>query len=309
MEKEKNMRMNKTREQNFPVTDHVLTVMGSPGSGKTTTAAKLALALAGQKKNVILVLCDPFTPAIPTLLPANTVHDTSLGSLLTSPSLTQTDILNACVPVAESGYISLLGYRAGESLMQYPKITRDKAVELFVMLRYLADYVIIDCSSVFEADPASIVAIELADRVLKLGTANLKGISYYQTHNPMLADSRFRAGSHKTAIGCLKAGQDWETVAAQYRGADYLLPYTAELERQDNELALFQPMAQPESSGYLNSIGELVECFFSVRTVKAVKVAKSAKADTTAAQPEQAAKRAKRLPSFKLPFGKSRGEF
>lgn len=289
--------------------DNVLAVMGSPGSGKTTTAAKLALALAGQKKNVILVLCDPFTPAIPALLPANTVHDTSLGSLLTAPALTQTDILNACVPVAENSYISLLGYCAGESLMQYPKITRDKAVELFVMLRYIADYIIIDCSSVFEADPASIVAIELADRVLKLGTANLKGISYYQTHNPMLADSRFRADSHKTAIGCLKDGQDWEAVAAQYGGADYLLPYTAELENQDNELALFQPMIQPGSSVYLNSIGGLAECFFSVRTAKAIKAARGSKADTTAAQPEQAAKKAKGLSGFKLPFGKNRGEF
>lgn len=299
--------------------DNVLAVMGSPGSGKTTTAAKLALALAGQKKNVILVLCDPFTPAIPALLPANAVHDTSLGSLLTAPALTQTDILNACVPVAESCYISLLGYRAGESLMQYPKITRDKAVELFVMLRYLADYIIIDCSSVFEADPASIVAIELADRVLKLGTANLKGISYYQTHNPMLADSRFCADSHKAAIGCLKVGQDWEAVAAQYGGVDYILPYTAELEKQDNELALFQPMTQPESSIYLNSIGGLVECFFSVRTAKAVKAAKGIKtdtkavkggnADTKSAQPEQAAKKAKGLSGFKLPFGKNQGEF
>ena len=31
--------------------DKILAVMGSPGSGKTTTAVKLAAALAKQKKN------------------------------------------------------------------------------------------------------------------------------------------------------------------------------------------------------------------------------------------------------------------
>ena len=160
-------------------------VMGSPGSGKTTAALKLALTLSAAKKNVIVVFCDPFTPVIPTVLPADTNHDTSLGSLLTAPALTQAKLLNACVPTEKNEYISFLGYRAGESLMRYPQITRDKAVEFFILLRYLADYVIIDCTSAFEADPASIVAIELADKVLRLGTANLKGVSYYLTHNPM----------------------------------------------------------------------------------------------------------------------------
>lgn len=238
--------------------DKILTIMGSPGSGKTTTAVKLARTLAARRKNVILVLCDPFTPVIPSLLPAGTVHDTSLGFLLTAPGLTQTDILNACVPSSGSEYISLLGYRAGESLMNYPKVTRDKALELFVSLRYLADYVIIDCATVFEADPASFVAIETADRVMRMGTANLKGISWFQTHLPMLEDSRYRSGSHLTVIGNLKVGQDWESVSGQYGGVDFMLPYTAELEQQDQEMALFEPLFSQESTVYQTEINRIL---------------------------------------------------
>ena len=89
--------------------DKILAVMGSPGSGKTTTAVKLAAALAKQKKNVIVVFCDPFTPVVPTLLPTDAVHDTSLGELLTVPGLTQADILNACVSVPGQEYISQIG--------------------------------------------------------------------------------------------------------------------------------------------------------------------------------------------------------
>lgn len=278
--------------------DNVLAVMGSPGSGKTTTAVKLALSLTAQKKNVILVFCDPFTPVIPAILPADTVHDTSLGSLLTAPGLTQTQILNACVPIKESEYISLLGYCGGESLTYYPKITRDNVVEFFVMLRHLADYIIIDCASVFEADPTSIIAIEMSDAVLKIGTANLKGISYFQTHSPMLADSRFRKETHKPVIGNLKVGQDWEAVSGQYGGVEYILPYVAELEQQDNELSLFCSLIQPESDAYRKAISSILQEIFSVQS-----------ASVPVVPTMQTERKAKAKSGFKLPFARSKGEF
>jgi cellulose biosynthesis protein BcsQ len=283
--------------------DKVIAVMGSPGSGKTTAALKIALTLAAAKKNVIVVFCDPFTPVIPTVLPADTNHDTSLGSLLTAPALTQAAILNACVPTEKSEYISFLGYRAGESLMMYPQITREKAVEFFVLLRYLADYIIIDCTATFEADPASIVAIELADRVLRLGAANLKGVSYYLTHSPMLADSRFRKDTHQNIIGNLKTGQDWESVSQQYGGADYILPYVPELEQQYDELALLTPLTQPESAGYTAGIEKLL----GIQSGKSkVKPAPSAAADTAGVKRQE---KPKGKPAFRLPFAKNRGEF
>ena len=283
--------------------DKVLAVMGSPGSGKTTAAVKLVLALSAAKKNVIVVFCDPFTPVIPALLPASTIHDTSLGSLLTAPALTQTDILNACVPTESSEYISLMGYCSGESLMHYPKITRDKVVEFFVMLRYLADYIIIDCSSVFEADPTSIVAIEMADKVLKLGTANLKGISYYQTHDPMLADSRFRKEAQQSIIGNLKVGQDWEAVSQQYGGVDHVLPYLTELEQQFNELNLFKPLTEKESSVYTAEIEKILGGVFAFQGTKTAAKAQATQAPTAAKKPKSKAG------GFKLPFAKNKGEF
>ncbi len=46
------------------VQNKIIAVMGSPGSGKTTASIKLR-ELSGEKKNVILVFCDPFTPSDP----------------------------------------------------------------------------------------------------------------------------------------------------------------------------------------------------------------------------------------------------
>lgn len=249
--------------------ENILAIMGSPGSGKTVMAVKLARTLAAKKKNVIVVFCDPFTPPIPALVSHKTVHDVSLGTLLTAPGLEQEGILKACVPAVGSEHLGLLGYRSGESLMNYPKVTHDKAMELFVSLRYLAEYVIIDCATVFEADPASLVAIEAADRVLGVGTANLKGISWFQTHLPMLADRRYCREKHRWAIGNLKEGQDWEAVSCQYGGVEYVLPYTTELEQQGNELNLFEPLFSAEGGSYQAQINRILFDIFEFQATQA----------------------------------------
>ena len=50
-------------------TGGVLAVWGSPGSGKTTAAVKLAKYLADHKKNVSLLHADTTAPIIPVLFP------------------------------------------------------------------------------------------------------------------------------------------------------------------------------------------------------------------------------------------------
>ncbi|MGL5434556.1 MAG: MinD/ParA family ATP-binding protein [Lachnospiraceae bacterium] len=243
----------------------VLAIMGSPASGKTMAAIKLAQALAFRKKNVVVVFCHPFTPTIPTVVSAGVTHDTSLGALFTAPSLTQKQILDACVPVKENGYISLLGYREREHLMHFPKITKDKVLECFVSLRYLADYIILDCSTAFEADQASLVAMDVADQVLFFTTSNLKGLAYYESHAAILQDNRFWP-EKKVVIGNQKVGQDWEVLSGVFGGTDYVLPYTTELERQENELQLFCPLLGAESGTYQAEINRMVRELFLLET-------------------------------------------
>jgi len=48
----------------------ILAVWGSPGSGKTTVAVKLAKYLSDRKKNVVLLLCDMTAPMLPCHLSA-----------------------------------------------------------------------------------------------------------------------------------------------------------------------------------------------------------------------------------------------
>ena len=235
------------------VQNKIIAVMGSPGSGKTTASIKLAAELAEKKKNVILVFCDPFTPVIPFVVSCPE-EQVSVGTLLTTPSLTQKMILDSCIPIKENGYISLLGYRLGDSLMAYPQITRDRAVDFLVCLRYLADFIIMDCSAVFEADVLSMLAMELSDQIIKIGTSNLRGISYFESRSSLLSDRRFQPEKQRMYLGNLKTGQEWEAVSVQYGGVDGILPHLMALEQQYDEQALFESLAGKEAAAYLAAI-------------------------------------------------------
>lgn len=90
---------------------NMLAIAGSPGSGKTSLAVKLAAEIAGKRKNVVLVCSDPFVPSIPFLLPMDTEQEVSLGALLTAPALTQEKILQACVPVPDRSISACLGIK------------------------------------------------------------------------------------------------------------------------------------------------------------------------------------------------------
>lgn len=280
----------------------MLAVMGSGGCGKTTLCCKLAARLAVKRRNVIVVFCDPFTPAIPYILPAGVEHPVSLGHLLTAPVVTQADVLAACVPLENSEYVSLLGYRARESTLSYPEIQAEKAAEFFALLRPLAECIIIDCATAFEADVVSIMALRSADRILRMGGGNLHGVSYFQSHVPMLRDSAYRPEEHLRAMGNIRPGQEWEAVAEQYGGADFVLPHTTELCRQYDELALFDPLTGKESTTYNDAIQKIAATVFGV--------AEEPKGKRTAPPAAVEGAPARKVGfSFGNPFAKRRGEF
>lgn len=73
----------------------VLAVWGSPGSGKTTVAARIAKHLAGKHKNTILLLCDMSAPMLPCICPPRDLENKgSLGSVLAAAHVSDSLIRN-----------------------------------------------------------------------------------------------------------------------------------------------------------------------------------------------------------------------
>lgn len=210
----------------------ILAVWGSPASGKTLTSTKLASMLSKKKKDVVLLFCDPFIPSIPVILPCLETAGKSLGSVLSAAEVTQEKIYSNCLTFKKNSYLTLMGYQKGESVFTYPTYTKSSAVDLLIQLRHIADYVIVDCTSHISADVLSTTALEISDTVLRLGSCDLKGVSYFSSQLPYLSGRRFNPDRHIKILSNFKNTQPKNEIKECYGGVDYELAYVPELEEQ-----------------------------------------------------------------------------
>ena len=110
----------------------IITVWGSPNSGKTTFATKLATAIyTSFESTVITLFTDIETPVLPVLFPFGKTEELgSVGVPLSKTEVEQGDIINNLVTVKEMQNFGFLGYRTGENKFSYPKYGKAKAEAL-----------------------------------------------------------------------------------------------------------------------------------------------------------------------------------
>jgi len=228
----------------------VIAVWGNPNSGKTVNSIKLAVELSKQKKNVVLVFCDSIVPTLSSVLPFEDTKNRSLGELLSSPQVTQESILESSILIDKNPYLSVLGYLHGENERSYAKYSKERVVDLFILLKHLADYVVIDCSSYFSNDILSRTGLELSDQVIRLITPDLKAISYYDSSLPMIAERKYNFQNHLKIISSTKAMIASDHVSNRFGGVNLEFPYTSELETQKLEGELFSGLTEKESQKY-----------------------------------------------------------
>ena len=114
----------------------VLAVWGSPGSGKTTVAVRLAKYLADKRRNVILLLCDMTAPMLPCICPVSDLEcERSLGSVLAAAHVSENLVKNNLVTHKRLGYLTMLGMLKGENEYTYPPYNEVQARELIDCLR------------------------------------------------------------------------------------------------------------------------------------------------------------------------------
>ena len=101
--------------------NQMLAVWGSPGSGKTTVAVKLAERLAGQKRDVALVLCDMTAPMLPCICPPGDLEgEHSLGSILAATHVSDSLVRHNCITHKRYGHLTIIGMLKGENEYTYP---------------------------------------------------------------------------------------------------------------------------------------------------------------------------------------------
>lgn len=99
----------------------VITVWGSPGSGKSMFSCILAKALTRDKRKAIIINAEISVPMLPVWLPEQIIQtNASVGQVLSSVEI-DTSLVAGHVTVLKSyPFIGVMGYAAGENPLSYP---------------------------------------------------------------------------------------------------------------------------------------------------------------------------------------------
>ena len=238
----------------------LIAVWGSPNSGKTTFAVKLALSIYEHYKATVLVLhADNQTPTLPVLFPnykADALY--SVGIPLSKTSVTRDDVIANIVTVKEKQNLGFLGFRDGENKYTYPACDEGKAADLLNVLKGLANFVIVDCMSVLDHSILSAVSVRQADDVIRLVTPDLKSISYWASQLPLYADPQYRL--ERQLVGLSITENDVflpiEEAKAHFRGVNFTVPYSRKIREQWLEGQLLKPVADRKFNARLKAIAE-----------------------------------------------------
>lgn len=212
---------------------NILAVWGSPSSGKTTIAAKIANYLSKCGYDTVLLLCDVDAPPLPLMVPQSDIEaEKSLGSILAAAKINQNLILQNCITIRKNRHISVIGMLKGENAFTYPKYTQTQAKELLSGLSNMVDFVVVDCSSHLSDDVLSTVSLIESDYVLRLISCDLKSISYLSSQLPLLADGKFNIEKQIKVANNVKSIHSGENIEQVLGNVSFTIPHCDSIESQ-----------------------------------------------------------------------------
>lgn len=210
----------------------IIAVCGSPDSGKSSIAIKVAQTLYNKgKKRVLYFSPDLMVPCMGYIFPHCKESDLySIGKVLDKTDVYREDVLRSIVTTKNMPNFGYLGYKANENKYTYARPTEDKISQLFMNMRELADYIVIDCMS-DRSDLISSLAKAEADVIVQVVTPTLKCMSYYAANGDQFiafADKVVKVINIKDNDIYLPVGE----VKEHFKDVEIKIPYSHSLKQQ-----------------------------------------------------------------------------
>lgn len=250
----------------------IISVWGSPYSGKTTLSIKLAKELNKQNKNVALIFPNSIYPTIVTVLPLSRDREDndkvkSLGRILSKDKVTRESIYSNCVTLKKNHNLAIIGYDYGENSFTYPKFTRNKIHDLLTILSSEVDHIIIECSS--NLDLFTTFALEVSSKVIRVTEPNTRSLSYFESNLPLLIDNNFNLDEHIVVMSKIYSDTSTRQIKEKYN-VKYEFPYLDEIRQQFVNGEMFEDLRSKERYSYNKAFRELMDDIFKEKIDKKV---------------------------------------
>ncbi len=217
----------------------VIAVWGTPGSGKSTFSAILARYLSRDKSKSIIISPDIHTPMLPVWFPSENIENSmSIGHILNSHEINSGIIAGKVKLLKSYPYVGVLGYTSGDMPLSYPEVSYEKIAQLIQVTAGMVDYVIVDCTSRV-TDLFTPAAIEAADVIVGIFSADLRGVSYRKAQLPLLNGQKFRLEDHLIIAGMVRPYYALDEMEHICGGLDGVLPWVREIDRGVTEGVAF----------------------------------------------------------------------
>ncbi len=234
----------------------IISVFGSPLSGKTTFIMKASQYLSSFNKRVIIIFANMNCPHIPMLSPDKNFEDKSLGKLLSDITISQDDIKRTLIIHSSNANIGILSYLQSENSRTYSDFTKERIADFLNLLRPMADYILIENSFFLENDFLNYQLLSSADKIITLIRPSLSDVLYYQSLSPFLSEIENLNSDIK--VISLRKDEDGASIIKDKMGAEYEIIYLESLENQMKEASLFRPLTGKDSQYYKDSLKKII---------------------------------------------------
>lgn len=210
----------------------LIAVCGSPASGKTTTALKVAEEIYYHTNLPVLFISpDTNIPSLAYLFPRSKENELfSLGEALDKTTITCEDILKQTIYTKNMRNFGFLGLKLGENKYSFPKPTGQKIREFFYSCEQIAPIVVVDCTSYFD-DLISEIAIRESDVNIQLISPDLRSMGYYSAY-----EEKYKAFEDKCVKVITLMDNDLflpiEEIKTHFKSIEYVIPYSRALKQQ-----------------------------------------------------------------------------
>lgn len=205
----------------------ILAVWGSNSSGKTLLSTRIGLAVAKQKKKVLVIYTEIAAVDVAWLYPKEKLF-VSMGELW-QKDLEAEDVYQYFMSVNGYKDLAYLSFKPGENIFSYPSFTKFNVVRMITILQEIFDIIIIDCASDISTNMIAATALEMADIVYRLIGTGIKDSFFFDSNLSLLADSRFSAEDHVNILSNTKYYEPINVYRSRYSDIKYELVFDEKL--------------------------------------------------------------------------------